>query len=562
MDRSHNGLCNADDLRYTFGERTVFMNPIIRGGLGLLLLASFALAPTARAQSAKSLLDKMLEAQSKRAKGIDDYAMDITMMGHDTTLFYERMSTKAPNGKPIDTFRLVSFQEMKSRQEAGQGMPPEAWQAYSDALRQTGSALSGETEKGMTEAGLPPGMLGAMDSGASAEPWASPNPSTMMNSMADFAEAAGSAPTADEAVADEAATAKSMALFRKRAKIVGKESIGKRRAIHARAADLNLVEKANGEELTIQSVSLWVDAEKHVPLKMRMEGVATRDGKSREIFIERLDQDYRTVPDSKLYMPYRSSVRMHGILGDDQQKQMEDARKQLAEFDQQLAEMPPEQRAQVERMAGSQIAMLRKMVDSGEMDMVTRVRAIRVNTGLGKAVPAAAQSRPSSSTTPSSTGDPLVQAIQRDLVTLGYDPGNTRGELSTPTVVAISKFQAENNLEVTGDATPQLAGILAAKRDAAASSTAGSGGQSLEEAQAACLQQKIDAVKEKKRAFGRFMQAAANTASRYGGTKVSTEVEKASAEAYKADATAKDLEEAADALGLSKADIESCRNPK
>jgi hypothetical protein len=84
----------------------------------------------------------------------------------------------------------------------------------------------------------------------------------------------------------------------------------------------------------------------------------------------------------------------------------------------------------------------------------------------------------------------------------------------------------------------------------------------LEEAQAACLQQKIDAVKEKKRAFGRFMQAAANTASRYGGTKVSTEVEKASAEAYKADATAKDLEEAADALGLSKADIESCRNPK
>jgi peptidoglycan hydrolase-like protein with peptidoglycan-binding domain len=385
----------------------------------------------------------------------------------------------------------------------------------------------------------------------------------MMNSMADFAEAAGSAPTGDN-VADEAATAKSMALFRKRAKIVGKESIGKRRAIHARADDLNLVEEANGEEVAIQSVSLWVDAEKHVPLKMRMEGVATRDGKSREIFMERLDQDYRTVPDSKLYMPYRSMVRMHGILGDDQQKQMEDARRQLADFDKQLAEMPPEQRAQVERMAGSQIAMLRKMVDSGEMDMVTRVRAIRVNTGLGKAVPTAAQSRPAPSTTPSSTGDPLVQSIQRDLVTLGYDPGNTRGELSTPTVVAISKFQAENNLEVTGDATPQLAGILAAKRDAAASSTAtaSSGTESLEEAQAVCLQQKIDAAKKKKKAFGRFVKAAANTASRYGGTQVSNEVEKASAEAYRADATAKDLEEAADALGLSKADIESCRNPK
>jgi len=542
----------------------VLVNRIIHLGLAFLLVASFALAPVAGAQSAKGLLDKMLEVESKRAKGVNDYAMDISMMGHDTTLFYERVSTRAPNGKPIDTFRLVSFDEMNRRQQAGQGMPPEAWQAYSDAMRQSGSAMSSETEKGMNEAGLPPGMLGAMGSGASAEPWASPNPSTMMNSMAGFAEAAGNASTADEAVADEAAATKSMALFRKRAKIVGKESIGKRRAIHARADDLDLVEKTNGEELTIHAVSLWVDAEKYVPLKLRMEGVAKQDGKSREVFIERLDQDYRTVLGSKLYMPYRSMVRMHGVLGADQQKQMEDARRQLAEFDQQLAEMSPEQRAQVEGMAGSQIAMLRKMVNSGEMDMVTKVRAIRVNTGLAGAFPARAGSQPAASTTPPSAGDPLVQSIQRDLVALGYDPGNDHGELSTATVVAISKFQAENGLEVTGEATPQLAGILAAKRDAARSSTAsaGSSEQSLEEAQAACLQQKIDAAKKKKKAFGRFVGSAANTASRYGGTKVTNEVEKASAEAYKANATAKDIEEAADAVGLSKADIESCRNPK
>ena len=540
------------------------MNRIIPRGLAFLLFASFALPPAAGAQSAKGLLDKMLEVESKRAKGVNDYAMDITMMGHDTTLFYERLSTRAPNGKPIDTFRLVPFDEMNSRQQAGQGMSPEAWQTYSDALRETGSAMSSETEKGMNEAGLPPGMLGAMGNGAEAEPWASPNPSTMMNSMADFAGAAGKASTADEAVADEAAMAKSMALFRKRARIVGKESIGKRRAIHARADDLNLVEETNGGEFTIHSVSLWVDAEKHVPLKLRMEGVATQDGKSREVFIERLDQDYRAVPGSKLYMPYRNLVRMHGVLGADEQKQMEDARRQLAELDQQLAEMSPEQRAQVEGMAGSQIAMLRKMVNSGEMDLVTNVRAIRVNTGLAGAFPASAQSKPAPSTTPSSTGDPLVQSIQRDLVALGYDPGNTHGELSTATVVAISKFQAENELEVTGEATPQLAGILAAKRDAARSSTAsaGSSAQSREETQAACLQQKIDAAKKKKKAFGRFMSAAGNTASRYGGTKVTNEVEKASAEAYKADATAKDVEEAADALGLSKADVESCRNPK
>lgn len=539
------------------------MNRIVHRGLVFLAVASFALASPAEAQSAKGLLDKMLEVESKRAKGVEDYAMDITVMGHDSTLFYERVSTKAPNGKPIDTFRLVPFDEMKRRQEAGQGMPPEAWQAYSDGLRQTGSAMSDETEKGMNEAGLPPGMLGAMGDGANAEPWASPNPSTMMNSMADFSDAAGKASTAEGAAENEAALAKSMALFRKRAKIVGKESIGKRRAIHVRASDLNLTEETEGEEITIHSVSLWVDAEKHVPLKLRMEGVMKQEEKARDIFIERLDQDYRTVPGSKLYMPYRSMVRMHGVLGADQQQQMEDARKQLAELDEQLAAMPPEQRAQVERMAGSQITMLRKMVNSGEMDVVTQVRAIRVNTGLARAFPTAARPK-HTPVAPSSNGDPLVQSIQRDLVALGYDPGNTHGELTTSTVVAISKFQAENNLQVTGEATPQLAGILAAKRDAARSSagSAGSSAQSLEESQAACLQEKIDAVKKKKRAFGRFVKAAADSASRYGGTKVSAEVEKASAEAYKADATAKDLEEAADALGLSEADIESCRNPK
>jgi peptidoglycan hydrolase-like protein with peptidoglycan-binding domain len=241
--------------------------------------------------------------------------------------------------------------------------------------------------------------------------------------------------------------------------------------------------------------------------------------------------------------------------------------------------MPPEQRAQVERMAGSQIAMLRKMVDRGEMDVVTEVREIRVNVGLegtvapGGAVGATpgAGAKQSASTGGGASaspalaagGDPLVQTVQRDLISLGYDPGAPNGVMTTPTIVAISKFQAENGLEVTGEVTPQLAGILAAKRDAARASGSGSGGtpQSLEEAQKVCLQEKIDAAKNKKRAFGRVLKAVGDTTSRYGGSNVSREVERASAEAYKADATAKDLEEAANALGLSEADVEACRNP-
>jgi Putative peptidoglycan binding domain len=61
--------------------------------------------------------------------------------------------------------------------------------------------------------------------------------------------------------------------------------------------------------------------------------------------------------------------------------------------------------------------------------------------------------------------DDLTQTVQNYLQALGYDPGNTDGELSTETIIAISQFQAEKGLEVTGEVTPQLAGILAAEVD-------------------------------------------------------------------------------------------------
>ena len=59
-------------------------------------------------------------------------------------------------------------------------------------------------------------------------------------------------------------------------------------------------------------------------------------------------------------------------------------------------------------------------------------------------------------------GDELVQIVQQDLTTLGYDTGPADGEATTKTIIAVSKFQAEHNLEVTGEITPQLAGVIQA----------------------------------------------------------------------------------------------------
>lgn len=59
----------------------------------------------------------------------------------------------------------------------------------------------------------------------------------------------------------------------------------------------------------------------------------------------------------------------------------------------------------------------------------------------------------------------LTQSVQKHLQALGYDTGNTDGELSTETIIAISQFQAEKGMVATGEVTPQLLGILGAEVD-------------------------------------------------------------------------------------------------
>ena len=68
-----------------------------------------------------------------------------------------------------------------------------------------------------------------------------------------------------------------------------------------------------------------------------------------------------------------------------------------------------------------------------------------------------------SQTAPDSSPGNLTQSVQKNLKALGYDPGNIDGEASVQTSIAISQFQAEKGMAVTGEVTPQLAGILEAE---------------------------------------------------------------------------------------------------
>ena len=169
-------------------------------------------------------------------------------------------------------------------------------------------------------------------------------------------------------------------------------------------------------------------------------------------------------------------------------------------------------------------------------------------------------------------GDELTQMIQQDLTALGYDTGGASGELTTATAVAISRFQAEHGLEVTGEASPQLAGIVkAAKKDKyvpAASTAAAPTAQdpaALHAAQQACLEDKMAAAekrKKKKRGFGSLMSAMSRTATHFGNNELAQSMSQTTYDLYEADMTAKDLKSAAKDLGLTRDEVEECRNPR
>jgi hypothetical protein len=357
---------------------------------------------------------------------------------------------------------MVPHDELARRQDQS-GMTPEGLEAYADGLRMTGDALEAETRR----SGLPVDMIYSKGPPPGQEPWASPNPSVMMGSMADFVEFAADAKR--ERAAGVPASNDAERIFANAA-VVGTTDIDGRSAWHVRSDDLNITEVSDGQSFTMNSVDVWIDKNDCVTLKFLMKGKATGDdGKPRDIFIEKTDTDYRQVPGTKMLMSYTQTTRMGGVLTPAEEKQMAEARVQMAEFDKQLASMPASQRKMMESMMGSRMEQMRKMLDSGAFEMQTRVHEVRVNEGSDGLLELTAPMGVPVGGVGVTTAGPdlgLIGRIQRDLKTLGYYEGPVDGELTTMTVVGISQYEAENGMEVTGEATPQLAGILAAAADA------------------------------------------------------------------------------------------------
>ena len=202
-----------------------------------------------------------------------------------------------------------------------------------------------------------------------------------------------------------------------------------------------------GQPVTATQASLLVLNDPPVILSHRIDGTIGAQNASRSFFIEVTNSDYRQVPGCNLYEPYRRTMRMGGMLDDAQMAEMQEAQAQLAEFEQQLAAMSPAERAMMEGMIGGQLDMVRNMANSGVMEHAQEIEEIICNPDLMALF------------SPVAPGF-LLAEIQRDLVTLGYMPGNTDGVLDVLTEVAISQYQAERGLPVTGQPSADLALML------------------------------------------------------------------------------------------------------
>lgn len=169
--------------------------------------------------------------------------------------------------------------------------------------------------------------------------------------------------------------------------------------------------------------------------------------------------------------------------------------------------------------------------------------------------------------------DELTKRIQRDLVVLGYDPGSISGEGTLETTTAIAKFQAEHDMEITGNASPELAERLGTEVQAMRAGTRSAAPENAQAAakqapadpatsqakQQACLQERIaerQEAQKKKRGFGRLMSAVSRTASRLGNQ----DVARTMGDVHSASQTADDLSAAARDLGVSDDEIAACQD--
>ena len=126
----------------------------------------------------------------------------------------------------------------------------------------------------------------------------------------------------------------------------------------------------------------------------------------------------------------------------------------MRQYQEAMQNMTPEQRQMMEQFGVGN--MMEQMMGGATPGMQPSSAAPRAAPGsAGSNMPPAEELQ----------GSNLTESVEKHLAALGYDVGSVDGDASLETSIAISTFQAEKGMEVTGEVTPQLLGALSAEVD-------------------------------------------------------------------------------------------------
>lgn len=466
--------------------------------VAMLMLAG---ASPAGAVDPAALLRKCEQVKADRWEGVTHYVVVQSMLGQQVALPYERFEAIGTDGQRLPGFRPMTADSPYSSADL---------KMIAEKAREVGNGLSNE----MSASGLPVGMLGG-----GGEPWASPDPSVMMGGAGTFLEAAADAQDSnqrerDAAVAEASANAAGMADMARRLRHVGTESVEGVATQHLRAAGLAQRHvTGDGGEMVIQDLDLWIDERNCVPIKFTMAGTHTSGGKTQPVTIERVNSQYRAVPGSRMYEPFRQVMRIQGAMTEAQQKELRESQAKLEDLERRLAQMPPSQRDMILQRMGPQMDMMKRMASGGGIEVVMDVQQILVNPD-----------------------DEALRQVQLSAAAAALG-GAGAMPLAASTVAP----------QPTHDTAPP------ATVPASTSQAADQGGYK------ACLEEKArqrQAAQKKKQGLGRLVSAVARNAGRLGGEAVTRVI----GEAQTARATADDLAAAARDLGLTEDEIAACRS--
>ncbi len=352
--------------------------------------AAVILYSSAFAQNAKDIMIKAVEIRSAALAGVDNLTYDQSMGGVRNFLYQEVRAVGTPEGRVLMLVPMSLYDP--SNPGSGPNAPamsPSDLRLFGAASMATGMVLSDEIK---AQNPFPVGIddLEQMksDMGEGDQVWTSVDPAVLMMGNAIFLEGAANAMEqnareAANADADAGQQATDVRSFAEVAELVGEDTVDGRSAYHLRAP-VNRTERQDGREFTMQTMSVWIDKETYAQLKTEIAGVVTEDGKSQPMTIERLDSDYRKVQGTDLFQPYRSVMRIGGMMNAEQQAQIREAQKQMDQFEKQLQDMPAAQREMIMRQMGPQMEQMKKMASGGGFEVETVVHEIKVNAGRPK----------------------------------------------------------------------------------------------------------------------------------------------------------------------------------